>query len=481
MDFVTFEKGALKNIVIPGLSMGYAEAPLTTVDYAYSTVPWLYRGATLIAQAVSSIPYALEDVETGEPIEDDDLRIAPLHEWMKTLLYHTALSRTLYGAGYAITESNKFKLNVTPRPVPALCVNPVFANNGPDITSFSVALAGTSVALKPERVMWSWRTNPFSERAPGIAPAYVALQASGMLSALDQMATAYFKRGGVPVTAVIVSPATSKDDKEKLEGWLTKFAGGIRNAMRFLAIGQGTEFKQIGTNVKDTQAFELTGTQRDNVAVALGVPPTVLDGKSANYATANSEMMGFYLHTVIPEAEQIAEHWNKTFFSRFGLEMCIEEEKLEIMQSAQLEQAQSLAELAGGKAIFTVDEAREWLGMDPMTPEQYDAANPKPTLPPAFGQQAGSPAQPAASAGSPAQDAQPTEDRMKSWRSLALAMVKGGSPAIVGAPFDDELKAASSGRLVRDVFDKYWPKPHEVTLADAVAELRAFNRMAGVG
>lgn len=472
MDFVRFEKGELKNIVLPTIN-GYTEAPLTTIDYAYSTVPWLYRGVTLIAQAVSSIPWSIED-QSGNPIEDD-IRLEPISDMMGTMLYLAALSRTLYGAAYFVAESNRFNLKTTPRYIPAPCVVPRFTTASPEIIEYTLNLSGRSATVPADRVLRSWRPNPFSEVTPGVAPAYVALQSAGMLSALDQMATAYFKRGAVPLTAVIVPQTATDDDKKKLEGWFERFAGGIRNSLKFLAIRQGTEFKQIGANVKDTQAFELTESQRDNVAVALGVPPTVLDGKSANYATANSEMMGFYLHTVIPEAEQIAEHFTKTFFAKFGLQMCIEEEKLEIMQSMQLEQAAALMELTGGKAVFTVDEARDWLGMDPMTPAQAESVAPPP--PPQFGQppQAGS----APQAGSVAQEPEPDpETAMRSWRDAALVMVKGGSAPIVGTPFDDELKAASSAGMVRRVFEAHWPKPQPISLQDAVKELARYNALA---
>ena len=69
----------------------------------------------------------------------------------------------------------------------------------------------------------------------------------------------------------------------------------------------------------------------------------------------------------------------------------------------------------------------------------------------------------AASAGSVAELADvPDEpdpvEQMKRWKDAALAQVKAGQAATVGAPFDDELQAASSGRMVRDVFEHHWPK-----------------------
>lgn len=480
--FITVDNGNLKNMSLMDLTramLGTSDSYLTSTQQAFREVPWIYRAALLRAQTVSSVPFQIEDKESGEPLEDD-ARLEPIEHWMRTTLYLTELSRTLYGASYHLIESNPFGYNSRPRHIPTPAVVVDWDDVKAEITSFTISMSGIGKPVDPKRMVWSWVPNPFSERLPGDAPALVALKAAGMLSAIDDMGTKYFKNGAVPITAVSVPPTMNKDDREKLENWFSRFATGVRSMFKFLPVNKDTVFTQIGSNIADSQATELTTAQRENVAVALGVPPTVIDGKSANYATANSEMMGFYLHTVIPECQQIAEHFNATLFRRYGLSFEFEPERLEVMQTAQLEQAKTLSELAGGKAIMTVDEAREWLDLEPMTPEQYDAANPKPQMPPAFGQQ-----QPPQAGSAPAPEDIPEADapdpeQMKAWRDAALVAVKGGSPATVGTPFDGELAAASSGRMVRDVFERHWPKETETDdwRKTAIKELARFNALA---
>ena len=563
--FIAIERdgNGIKNMNLSPLMRGVAETQITTIEYAYQSVPWLYRGATLIAQAISAVPYTILNAETGEAIEEDE-RLASLNDWMVTTLYNAALSRTLYGSAYFLIEQNPFGYNHTPRFIPSPAVTVNWNYTEAEIRNFQLSLTGKSQTVEPKRMMWSWLPNPFSETEPGVAPAYVALQAAGMLAALDQMASRYFRSGAVPITAVKVPPSTPKDDKEKLEGWFSRMATGFRNVGKFLAVNKDTEFQTIGANVKDTQAFELTSVQRDNVAVALGVPPTVLDGKSANFATANSEMMGFYLHTVIPNCEQISEHFNMRLFSRYGLEFAFEPEKLEIMQSAQLEQAQTLMELTGGKAVLSRASAQEWLGLDaaeeakrieaesetpataeggttadvqgtalngaqvtslmdivtkvaskeinensaraiiraafPLIDDQTIAAildtsgvKPPAPKPSPFGGGAQSTADNAAvpddvdtEAETPEPEAieaeePPDDERMKAWREQALTLFRAGSPVAVGTPFDAELLAASSAKLIRTVFDTHWPKPHAVPTdwrAEAVKELARYNALA---
>lgn len=443
---------------------------LSNEQEVYKLVPWLYRGATMRANTVSRVPWKIEN-EAGDDITEQP-EYTQLRKWMTRNLYLAELSTVLYGAFYFLKESNRFRLNTNLRFVPAPYIGPQWDREAGEIQSFVIALTGSNGNVDPDRVVWGWLPNPFNETEPDVSPARVALGAAGMLAALDAMGTEYFKAGAVPITAIKVPPTTPAEEKKKLENWFTRLAGGFRNAFKFMAVNQGTEFETIGATPKDSQASELTVTQRDNVAVALGVPPSVIDGRSANYATANSEMAGFYYHTIIPECERIQEIFNAQIFEPLGVEFEFDKSALEIVQTAQLEQAATLKDLTGGRAIFTVNEARAWLDMPEMTPAEYDDANPKPTItpPPQFG----------ASSATPAPDAEEPdeEEQMKAWLDLSLARLRAGIPATVGAPFDSELAAASSGKMVRGVFSAHWPRKSADWQREAVIELRRYNDIA---
>lgn len=482
-QFVTFERdkwrGELKAMPVVSPYAPLNGGALTTTDEAYQTIPYLYRGVNMIAGAVSRLPYCIESTDTGEKIEDEDPRVVNLTKWMTRTLHYAALSVQLYGAAYFLLESNRFGLNTTPRYIPRIFVTPkVDQVNG--LAGFSVSFIRDYVPL--DKMVYVWEPNPSSETAPGPASAYVALQAAGMLGALDQMTTQYFRAGAVPITAVKVAPSVGKDEREKIEGWFARFASGFRNAFKFLAVSQGTEFEQIGANVKDSQATELSTTQRENLAVALGVPPSVLDGKSTDESNSRSEYMGFYLDTVIPLGERIAEAFNVQLFNRAGLQFEIEPEKLEIMQAAQLEQAQTVMELTGGKAVMSQETAMEWIGLDPAQEfERMDArkeASPPPPAP-TFGAST-------ASAASPAEEVM-ADEQMKAWLDLSLSAFRGGSTAMVGTPFDSELTSASSANHVKRIYAAHWPNPvaiprekpqTESWQAQAVSELARFNALA---
>lgn len=436
------DRGAWKLMDLSALTRGLSDVTLATVEYAYQSVPWLYRACTLRAQAVSSLPWDIVD-ESDTPL--DVVRGFSDHaDWLHDLLYLAELGRTLYGAAYFLLERNRVGAMLTPRYVPAPLVTPDVDETG-RIRSFRVALLGGGAERAPDTVAWTWAANPFSERSPGIAPASVALQSAGILLAISQMVTRYFATGAVPITAVLVPPTASRADRERVEGWLTRVASGVRNAMKFLAISKDTEFKQIGSSLRDAVVADLTPQQRDDVAVALGVPPTVIDATSANYATASTEMLGFYLTTVLPEADAIAAHLTRRMFARSGARLVYHRERVEVLQTAQLDQARVVQSLTGGQAIMTVDEARSWIDLPPLTPEPEP--EPEPEI--------------------------ESVRTMRAWRALALEQVRAGSPVSVGAPFDHELRSASSTGMVRRIFDAHWPR--DDWRSQALMELRRLN------
>jgi HK97 family phage portal protein len=470
-----------------------------SVAMAYRRVPWYRRAADLRANAVGDMPRTLlvggkdilAEVETAETTDGAEQADQPkpakatlpdpaadqLQKFLKQQrrIYHLAeLSLFKYGCAYFLPESNRYGFNTRLRHVPSPCVRPI-VDSMAGVVGFTVTTNTGARDFDLKEIIHIWLPNDESETEPGAAPGLAALESAGLLHYLDRFASMYFKGGAVPVTAVIVPANTQQKEVERVENFFNRMAAGIRNAFKYVAMRAGSDVKQLGANIKDTRAPEMTTEQRDNVAVAAGVPPTVIDGKAANYATANSEWFGFFLTTIIPQCTLIDEVLNDQYFARLDAEVVSQPEKLEIMQAAQLEQAAAVMELTGGKAILTVDEGRELIGRKP-NPE-LNQPEPAPVIvgpdgqpvPPKPGQPAQQPAQPVdTSVDEDDEDEDDEERRMKAWREAALANV--GSA--VGCPFDAQLLNCHSKREVRGVFKQHWPKPAKATADDVVRELR---------
>ena len=137
----------------------------------------------------------------------------------------------------------------------------------------------------------------------------------------------------------------------------------------------------IGEGLKDLEAEKLVDAMREEVAAGFGVPYTLLKSQSANFATASVELASLYLHTAVPQAERvIAPALNEQVLFRAGLMLVFHPERLEALQAMELERASSVAELTG-RPIFTVNEARQRMGLKPLDGAEFDTIHaPQPAV-----------------------------------------------------------------------------------------------------
>lgn len=442
-----FEFGQVKSVPLRSFAQvfmtgGEWSSEALTLSLAYRQVPWFRRACDLRANAVGSMPRGLF---LGDQDRSEDPRYASFLRQHRRIYHLAEKSLFHYGCAYFLPESNRWGLNTRLRHIPSPLVRPVVDLQA-GLTGFDVLDSKGMRFVAPKDIIYIWLPNHDSETEPAPGPGLTALESAGLLYYLGRFATMYFKAGAVPVTAALMPAGTPDTERDRVENFLNRMATGVRNAFKYIGLRAGTEFQQLGANVKDTRADQITAEKRDDVAVAAGVPPTVIDGKAANYATANSEWFGFYTTTVLPQCELIDETFNEQFFARHDVEVRSQPEKLEIMQAVQLEQAAAVNQLVGDEPILTLEEGRALLGYGPRASSLIDA---QPGTEP---------------------EASESDDlaQMKTWRRAALAAVGQG----VGAPFDAELRECHSRGEVRALFERRWPRNGgEKTAAEVLAML----------
>lgn len=347
--------------------LGLESSTETTEDEAYQGVPWLYRAVHLRADAVAAIPYALW---RGETDVSDDLTLAAFRRLLHNLLWLNEATLCLYGATYWLIETNRYGRNLTPRWVVPSTMKPV-TDKQQGLTGFERTASGQTSPLTLDQIVYWWVPSLTNEAGPGIPPARVALAAAGVLRNMDRMVEAFFQRGAVKVTLLSVPDGTPQLEIDKLERWWKRLVSGLKRAYEAIGIRASVTPVVIGSDLKDTMADELTQRKREDVAVALGVPPSLLFQEAA-YATARHEdRLTFISQTVIPECEMMAGPLND-FLARLGLRYEFQPQQLEVMQTAQLSQATSVAQLVPGKPLLTRDEGRALLGYGPWPEEEAE-------------------------------------------------------------------------------------------------------------
>ena len=183
--------------------------------------------------------------------------------------------------------------------------------------------------------------------------------------ALDSFVAGYFGSGAVPVTIVPVDPNTQDTDITATQNFWNRRIAGVARAWRYIVMRmrKDNEPFTIGSNVKETLAPELSAEKKAGIAIAHGIPPNIVDG-SYKYATADSEYLNFIVGTIIPRVDDTFEIMNEQFYARLGLTLKACPEKLEIMQTMQLAQAQAV-QTAVGEPVMRRDEGRAILGLKP--------------------------------------------------------------------------------------------------------------------
>ena len=335
-------------------------------DAGLLDVPVSNRAIDLIAGAVARMPL---HIWRGE----EDVTDESLPRYWSDLMYRLAQSYVLFGAAYTLKEANGYGANVQWR----FLVTPQMTYKTDNMTG---QLNGFVYNNQPildykTKLLWFWWPNILAEVGPGKPPANAAKKSAGVLQNLTEFVRAYFLRGGFPMSLLQMSGPITQQEQEKLMSFWNGAISGVKRAFRAILLTDKITVNTIGSNIKETVAPELYDQASLDVAIAFGIPISMLRSDAANFATAQQDVVTFYENTVIPIAGRMIEVWNERVFEPQGLEIIIAPEELEAMQAAELQKAQALSSLVGGP-ILTRAEAREMLGYD--AEEEVEAAEVEP-------------------------------------------------------------------------------------------------------
>lgn len=469
-----------------------------TPSAALASVPWLFRAVTLRAGLVARMPFALmkgkvskaklKDRRKAVGAEGDatDVTDDPAYASIIKNLAHNMMmverGLLLSGHGYLYLQPGttrgadiEFKFIRSGFMKPHLDANDVLI--GFDFTGKSASIPRF---IPLGQIIYFWAPNDDSDVKPGVGEVQVALGSASVLWAIDAMAAGYFNNGGTPSTLVEVPAGTTPADKADLQNVFRRQINGVWNAFKYLLVRFGVKATKLGDPLKDTQAPELTATERQSVAVALGLAPPVIDMEHANKATAQTTMLALFTLTIIPRVDWLFSVINDQFLSQYGLSLVTQPEQLEEIQGAQLTQAAAVYTMVG-RPFMVINEGRGLVGYNEMTSEQEKELLPGPAAPQATvplinpadevttlpGENVSTPdVQAKAVASEQFNEMVGNYSRL---RKLALTSVGQA----VGSPFDAELQACKSTSDVRAVFASHWPRNSEPSAADVLAELKA--------
>jgi HK97 family phage portal protein len=322
---------------LPWQSSGSTSNPLRL----YATVAYLYRCIEVRSNALLAMPWSIYRGDTELVRHDVD-------EWPKELAAYQGLEELLWQTEAALclkAESFWYKRRSRLGPIAVRWLDPTTMSPvwGVDaITAFKRQVGNASSELSVDDVVYT-RLAGISETAPRTAPAAAACSAAGVLYNVNAFAAAFFARGAIKATILTVEGNPPQAERERLKAWWQRFFLGINKAFAAEVVSAAVTPVIVGEGLSELTNTELTATEREEIATALGVPHSLVMSNAANYATAEADRLTFYDMTIVPEANSIARQVNKQLFAPAGLRFEWHPQEMQLYQADENERAAAFA------------------------------------------------------------------------------------------------------------------------------------------
>lgn len=332
---------------------------ISSAGQAYGLVPLVFRALRLRCDALVSPDIVIENLKGKEARWP--YKISP-----KRLLWLSQAGMLTKGGSYWLKREN-----ATGRTAEIAYLNPfnvqvIYTGQG-----LAFQYSGSRVmpdgrieqittTYNQEQVAYIKEFNPTDDVNPGPSAISVGMQDAAMLRYVTRFAAKFFEGGAMPVTLVTMESGSNEEVK-RVESWFKNFTAGISNAWNSLGVRAKIGVTTITPPLNSLQMPELTMSARSNIALAFGIPQTMLED-AANFATAKEHRLSFYQDTVEPSGELICDELNEQLLKPNGLTMKIDWQSLDLYQEDETARAGSLQALVASG--IPLDMATEILGYD---------------------------------------------------------------------------------------------------------------------
>lgn len=297
-------------------------APKTKDSELFSRVAAVFRAANLSADAIAGLPFALVDKSGNDyDVSDDWQNRVGFMPNPREILRLWRMSLFMTGSAYGFMEGNQVKKRLR-YIVPTTITPKVNASDG--LVGFKRKVGNETVEynIKDKRIVYIWRLDHTTELLPSENTEFKALMAAaGVLYYADYYVQNFFQRGGIKPTMLLVKGVSNPQDREKIEniwdkvvhGWY-KYLGKVFNA-------DAIEPHVIGDGIDNMKESALHQEKISDIAMAAGMPLSLLLSNSANYATAQTEYLQWFRDSVTPWANFMADQLNDQLFTPLGLKL----------------------------------------------------------------------------------------------------------------------------------------------------------------
>jgi hypothetical protein len=286
----------------------------------YKCVSVVYRAMNLNEGAVTSMPFAIYDSAGNEWDTSADYQnklgflpnpSALFGRWRKSLAFTNK--------AYGLFDKQRGKMELRYIAPNTITID---ANETQGITGFwrTVKARRDYYPVTKNQVVYLHKTDFDTEILPSENTEFKALmKAAGVAYWSDHYVEEFFRRGGIKPHMLMVKGVPTKDERDRIENVWDKLMRGMRNYIGKVYNADAIEAKPIGVGVDDFKDNGFYKQALENVAMATGIPLSLLLSNSANLATARQEYKSWYDNGVIPWCNFIAGEFNHSVLDRFDL------------------------------------------------------------------------------------------------------------------------------------------------------------------
>lgn len=349
---------------------GKPDGELPGLQQYYEAIPFLFRGANIRADRVSSMPFSIFRGETEVDSSDDYQNFVKFLPNPKRLFKLIELSLTLSGKSYLFNVRNE----VVTKDLKYL--NPTTVDEQVEDPEGLVGWKRTTTKgtkdYPVKDIIYFWPpVDPWVEiGSSSISPGAASLMASGVLANVDNFIAAFFGRGAIKQTLWRAEGMAPADQKKFLAKW-KRFSVGVRNAFETILFNaQKMEPVVVGEGLEGLQDTDLNTEKKEDIAHAMGVPVSMLFTNASNRATAVVDMFDLYVGTITPEVEFIFSILNEQVFNPMGFAIKDRHETLDVYQKD--EQVRSTAYVQYVAADMKPSVAAALLGIELPAGVEYE-------------------------------------------------------------------------------------------------------------
>jgi SPP1 gp7 family putative phage head morphogenesis protein len=344
--------------------LGDGNQPLSDdVRRYYEHVGLLYRCVHIRADSLSKVPWVITN-DAGETLWAKDEMAPPKLQWLKRLprlLHKSESALALCSQAYWHIERNR----VTPTGLRwfAPIATAPWWDEKLGLTHF-VRNVGTGTQDFPvEDICYLRYEHPLHETMRDVSPAEAAMRAAGVLYNVDEFVASFFKRGAIKATLLTVKGNPPKAEMDRIKNWWKRFFQGVANAFGAEVLNaEGITPVVVGEGIGELSNTDLTEEKRNDIAITLGVPLSMVFSDAANHATSQQDEQNFYNSTIIPDCKLMAEQADEEFLAAEGLHLVFKPETMDVFQTDENDKAQSVKVYVD--AGFELSVAAEILGIE---------------------------------------------------------------------------------------------------------------------